>query len=69
MVEINLFTQIHYKFHDYFNAVTNFDYLSQSIAINLQKIYESRKRMAHVKLDIVDKSKLLRKKIIHRQNL
>lgn len=38
LVEINLFTQIHHKFHDYFKVVANFDYLSQSLLINIGKI-------------------------------
>ena len=45
LVEINLFSQIHYKFHEYFKVVANFDYLGQSLAINISKIQEARSRV------------------------
>jgi hypothetical protein len=36
-VEINLFSQIHKKFHEYFKVVSNFEYLNQSLEINIKK--------------------------------
>jgi len=50
MVEINLFGQIHKKFHDYFKVAANFDYLRESISIQLSKLKESRSRIKKVKL-------------------
>jgi len=38
LIEINLFGQIHRKFEDYFKAAANFDYLSESIVIQLHKL-------------------------------
>jgi hypothetical protein len=49
MVELNLFSQIHRKFHEYFKVVANFDYLRDSINGQLKKIAESRKKMQLVK--------------------
>lgn len=69
LVEINLFSQIHFKFHEYFKVVANFDYLSQSLVLNLAKVKEARARVNKVKVDFLDKSVVLRKKIQHRQNL
>lgn len=69
LVEINLFSQIHRKFHEYFKVVANFDYLRESIGAQLAKLKESRKRVKDVKREYVDKSANLRKRIIKRQNI
>jgi hypothetical protein len=37
-IEINLFGQIHRKFEDYFKAAANFDYLQESIHLQLIKL-------------------------------
>jgi hypothetical protein len=69
LVEINLFGQIHKKFHDYFKVAANFDYLRESIQIQLAKLKESRRRIKKVKAEFVDKSVKLRHKILHKSNL
>jgi hypothetical protein len=38
LIEINLFGQIHRKFEEYFKVATNFDYLTESIAVQLEKL-------------------------------
>lgn len=38
LIEINLFGQIHKKFEDYFRAAANFDYLHESIIVQLEKL-------------------------------
>lgn len=69
MVEINLFSQIHNKFHEYFKVVSNFEYLNQSLEINIRKNKEARERLARVRVDFVEKSYTLKSKITHRQNI
>ena len=69
LVEINLFSQIHVKFHDYFAAAANFEYLQDSVAQQLGKLKESRARLARVKRETVDKSVRLRQKLVQRQNI
>ena len=49
MVEINLFSQIHIKFEEYFRVVANFEYLKESVSLHLKKIGESRKAIKKVK--------------------
>jgi hypothetical protein len=64
-----LFSQIHCKFHDYFAAAANFEYLHESISLQLKKLQESRARARKVKEVCVDKSVKLRRLIIQRQNI
>lgn len=47
----------------------NFEYLQESVNAQLRKLKESRWRVQKVKVEIVDKSVVLRKKIIQRQNI
>ncbi len=56
LIEINLFGQIHRKFEDYFKAAANFDYLKDSITIQLIKLKEARGRMSKVQVEFVKKS-------------
>ena len=69
LVEINLFSQIHCKFQEYFRVVANFEYLKDSVTLHLQKLHKSRKSMAKVKKEFLDKSIRLRQKIVQRQNI
>ena len=66
---MNLFSQIHCKFEEYFKVVANFEYLQESVAVHLQKLKESRRSIKKVKEDYIEKSIRLRKKIIERQNI
>ena len=68
-VEINLFSQIHCKFQEYFRVVANFEYLKESVGLHLGKLHLSRQSIAKVKVDFLDKSVTLRRKIIQRQNI
>ena len=56
LIEINLFGQIHRKFEDYFRAAANFDYLKESIAVQLMRLRQARKGIARVQVEFVDKS-------------
>jgi hypothetical protein len=56
LIEINLFGQIHRKFEDYFKAAANFDYLQESIHLQLVKLSEARERMGKVQVEFVQKS-------------
>lgn len=38
IVEINLFSQIHCKFQEYFAVAANFDYLQESVGEQLKKL-------------------------------
>lgn len=49
IVEINLFSQIHCKFQEYFAVAANFDYLQDSVSEQLKKLNESRSRIQKVK--------------------
>ena len=49
LVEINLFSQIHCKFEEYFRVVANFEYLKDSVTLHLKKLKTSRASMAKVK--------------------
>ena len=49
--------------------VANFDYLNQSLDANIKKNKEARERIRKVKVDFVDKTSKLKKKIVHRQNI
>lgn len=49
--------------------VANFDYLNQSLEVNIKKNKEARERIRKVKVDFVDKTWKLKKKIVHRQNI
>lgn len=49
LVEINLFSQIHCKFEEYFRVVANFEYLKESVSLHLRKLKESRGALARVK--------------------
>lgn len=69
LVEINLFSQIHCKFQEYFRAVANFEYLKESVGVHLRKLQVSRQSIGKVKRDFLDRSVTLRKKIIQRQNI
>jgi hypothetical protein len=69
MVEINLFSQIHCKFQEYFAVAANFEYLQESVNQQLRKLKESRARVQRVKREIVDKSVKLRERIVQRQNI
>jgi hypothetical protein len=59
-----LFGQIHRKFQDYFKAAANFDYLQESIHLQLVKLADARKRISKVQNEFVVKSERLRRKII-----
>lgn len=69
MVEINLFSQIHCKFQEYFKVVANFEYLKDSVSLHLKKLQSSRACTSRVKKEFLEKSVKLRRKIIQRQNI
>jgi hypothetical protein len=69
LVEINLFSQIHCKFEEYFAVAANFEYLQDSVGVQLRRLAESRRRIQRVKREIVDKSVTLRARIVQRQNI
>lgn len=69
LVEINLFSQIHCKFQEYFAVAANFEYLQESVSAQLRKLAESRARIGRVKREVVDKSVKLRQRIVQRQNI
>jgi hypothetical protein len=69
LVEVNLFSQIHCKFHEYFAAAANFQYLHESVVAQLKKLSSSRAGVQKVKVAFVDKSVKLRKMIVQRQNI
>lgn len=68
LIEINLFGQIHRKFEDYFRAAANFDYLKESIGVQLERLQEARGRVKKVQEGFVVKSERLRRKIVERNN-
>lgn len=53
LVEINLFTQIHNKFHEYFKVVANLDYLNSSLDINIRKNQDARASINKVQKDFL----------------
>ena len=69
LVQINLFSQIHCKFEQYFKVVANFEYLKQSVSLHLLKLKTSRSSVQRVRCNFIDKSITLRQKILKRQNI
>ena len=69
MVQINLFTQIHCKFQEYFKVVANFQYLKESVSLHIRKLQESRSAMNKVRREFLQKSVNLRRRIVQRQNI
>ena len=57
------------KFHDYFAAAANFEYLQDSVGQQLVKLKESREKLKRVKQETVDKSVRLRQKLVQRQSI
>lgn len=68
-MEINLFSQIHCKFEEYFRVVANFEYLKDSVSLQIKKLNASRSGIGRVKREFLEKSVNLRKKIVQRQNI